>query len=114
MAEDDERRLDSDELRTRAVYGAVALTVATAVFVFIDVAAAEWLAIPAGIVHFVVLLTYVAACSLLLHVFFRLRRFLRGPRSLRPLRRLASPRALADRLADAAVAVGRSVSFSTG
>jgi hypothetical protein len=78
MAEDDERRLDSDELRTRALYGAVSLMAATPVFVFIDVAAAEWLAIPAGLVHFVVLLMYVGACSLILAYFFAYEDFFAG------------------------------------
>ena len=78
MAEDDERRLDSDELRTRAVYGALALTAATIAFVFVDVAGAEWLAIPAGIVHFAVLLMYVGACSLLLMYFFAYEDFFAG------------------------------------
>jgi hypothetical protein len=78
MAEDDERRLDADELRTRAVYGAIALTGVTALFVFIDVAAAEWLAIPAGLVHFAVLLMYVAACSLILTYFFAYEDFFAG------------------------------------
>jgi hypothetical protein len=78
LRDDDERRLDSDELRTRAVYGAVALTVATVVFVFADFAAAEWLAIPAGLVHFAVVLMYVAACSLLLTYFFAYEDFFAG------------------------------------
>ncbi|HEX3313444.1 MAG TPA: hypothetical protein VHR72_01080 [Gemmataceae bacterium] len=78
MAEDDERRLDSDELRTRAVYAAVALMVATPVFVFIDVVAARWLEIPVGPVHLVVLLAYVAACSLILTYFFAYEDFFAG------------------------------------
>jgi hypothetical protein len=78
LAEDDERRLDGDEVRTRAIYAAIALTVATIAFVFVDYVAAQWLELPTGPVHFAVALADVAACSGLLMYFFAYEDFFAG------------------------------------
>lgn len=69
LPEDDEHRLESDELWTRAALGSLAVAGTTLAFLFLDVLCAEWMELGA-IVHFVVLLTYVPAAAFVLVYFF--------------------------------------------
>lgn len=66
--EDD--RMDNDEAWKRAGLGALVLALATAAFLFTDVVFASWADMPAGLVHFVVLLAYIPAAAFVLAMFF--------------------------------------------
>ncbi len=70
LEEDDDRRIDNDELWKRSALGAFALAAASLVFVFVDVVLADWADMPPGIIHFVLFLAYFPATAYLLAIFF--------------------------------------------
>jgi len=69
LANEDDR-MDSDEAWKRAGLGALVLALTTAVFLFADVVFALWADLPAGMVHFVVLIAYIPAAAYVLAMFF--------------------------------------------
>jgi len=70
VAEDDENRMENDEVWTRSFLGALVVALLLLAFLFGDLVLADWLGLPAGIIHMVVLITYLAAASFLLMQFF--------------------------------------------
>lgn len=70
ISEEDENYMEPDELRTRSLIGAGVVALLTAVFLFADLVFATWLDMPAGPVHFAVLLGYVPAAAYVLMLFF--------------------------------------------
>lgn len=61
--EDDETRMENDEVRTRALLGSAAVAGVTLAFFFLDVVLAEWLRFPPGIVHLIVFLGLVPTAA---------------------------------------------------
>ncbi len=70
LEEDDERRMDNDELWKRSALGAAGLVVTSFVFLFADLVLADWAAMPPGAIHLVILLAYVSAAAYVLALFF--------------------------------------------
>lgn len=70
VPEDDDNYMEPDELRTRSLIGSAVLGAMTLVFLFVDLVFATWGEMPAGPVHFAVLLGYVPAAAYLLMLFF--------------------------------------------
>ncbi len=70
VPEDDETRMDNDELWTRSLYASGVLAVTTVAFFFVDYVLAVWAEVPAGVVHFTLFLAYVPAAAFVLTYFF--------------------------------------------
>jgi hypothetical protein len=70
VAEDDETRMDNDELWMRSLYASGVLAVMTAAFFFVDLVVADWAGGPPGIVHFAIFLAYIPAAAFVLTYFF--------------------------------------------
>ena len=68
IPEDD--RMDEGELRIRSLYGSLAVAVVTWLFLFLDFVVADWLDLPAGLTHFIILLSYLPAAAYVLFLFF--------------------------------------------
>jgi hypothetical protein len=78
VAEDDETRIDNDELWTRSLYASGVLAVMTAAFLFVNYVVAVWADGPAGIVHFATFLAYLPAAAFVLTYFFAQDDFFKG------------------------------------
>lgn len=70
IPEEDDNYMEPDELRTRSLIGSAVLAAMTLVFLFADLVFATWANLPAGPVHFAVLLAYVPAAAYVLMLFF--------------------------------------------
>lgn len=70
VREDDETQMDNGEVWTRSFLGALVVWVLTVVCIFLDLLLADWLDLPAGIVHLVIVIAFFAAASFLLMQFF--------------------------------------------
>lgn len=76
--EDDDVRMENDEIWKRSALAGGVLTAATFGFLFLDLVLAKWADFPAGVVHFAVFLAYVAAGAGIVMVFFAYEDFFAG------------------------------------
>jgi hypothetical protein len=70
VPEDDETRMDNGEVWTRSFLGALVIWLLTVACLFADLILADWLALPAGIIHMVILIVFFGAAAFLLMQFF--------------------------------------------
>ena len=67
-----------EELWWRSAYASLAMTLAAAVFLLLDFATIDWLDLPAGPVHIVVTVTYLALAAVIMHYCFSMEDFFQG------------------------------------
>ena len=70
VPEGDDTRVDNEDLWPRCALNALLVALLAAAWIFVDLVAADWLALPPGLVHFVVFPLFIASGAFLLAQFF--------------------------------------------